>query len=110
MFRFWQDLRRILATDRREARRVVMADVNKVRKSEAEWAEQLTPQQYQSLVLDVRKTIGINAYSQKDYGTAIEVFETIAKDETLPDGVTLNAEEWKQRCQWAQNRFQTHVK
>ena len=71
---------------------------------------QLTPQQYQSLVLDVRKTIGINAYSQKDYGTAIEVFERIAKDETLPDGVTLNAEEWKQRCQWAQNRFQTHVK
>ena len=66
---------------------------------------QLTPQQYQSLVLDVRRTIGINAYHQKDYGTAIEVFETIAKDETLPDGATLNAEEWKQRCQWAQNRF-----
>ena len=66
---------------------------------------QLTPQQYQSLVLDVRRTIGINAYHQKDYGTAIEVFEMIATDETLPDGVILNAEEWEQRCQWAQNRF-----
>ena len=57
---------------------------------------QLTPQQYQSLVLDVRRTIGINAYHQKDYGTAIEVFEMIATDETVPDGVILNAEEWEQ--------------
>ena len=65
---------------------------------------QLAPQQYQSLVLGIRRTIGINAYHQKDYETAIEVFEMIAKDETLPDGVTHNAEEWKKRCQWAQNR------
>ena len=64
----------------------------------------LTPQQYQRLVLDIRRTIGINAYHQKDYEAAIEVFEMIAKDETLPDGVTLKAEEWRQRCQWAQNR------
>ena len=65
---------------------------------------QMAPQQYQSLVLDVRRTIGINAYHQKDYETAIVVFEMIAKDETLPLGTTLKAEEWKQRCQWAQNR------
>ena len=65
---------------------------------------QLAPQQYQSLVLDVRRTIGSNAYHQKDYETAIEVFEMIAKDETLPLGTTLKAEEWKRRCQWAQNR------
>ena len=71
---------------------------------------QLTPQQYQGLVLDVRRTIGINAYHQKDYGTAIEVFEIIARDETLPDGVTLNAEEWKQRCQWAQLHRQDSMK
>ena len=71
---------------------------------------QLTPQQYQSLVLDVRRTIGINAYHQKDYGTAIEVFEMIAKDETLPAGVTLNAAEWKQRCQWAQLHRQDSMK
>ncbi len=65
----------------------------------------LAPQQYQSLVLDLRRTIGVNAYHQKDYETAIEVFEVIAKDETLPHGVTLKSEEWKHRCQWAQNRF-----
>ena len=65
---------------------------------------QLTPQQYQDLVLHIQRTIGTNAYHQKDYGTAIEVFEMIARDETLPLGVTLNAEEWRERCQWAQNR------
>lgn len=65
----------------------------------------LAPQQYQSLVLDARRTIGVNAYHQKDYGTAIEIFELIAKDGTFPHGVTLKAEEWKRRCQWAQNRF-----
>ena len=65
---------------------------------------QLAPQEYQSLVLDIRRTIGINAYYQKDYETAIEVFEIIAKDETLPLGITFKAEEWKQRCQWARNR------
>ena len=70
----------------------------------------LSPQQYQSLVLDLRRTIGINAYHQKDYGTAIEVFEMIAKDETLPHGVTLKAEEWKQRCQWAQLHRQDSMK
>ena len=65
---------------------------------------ELTPQQYQRLVLDIRRTIGINAYHQQDYEAAIEVFAMIAKDETLPDGVTLKAEEWRHRCQWAQNR------
>ena len=65
---------------------------------------QLTPQQYQSLVLDIRRTMGINTYHQKDYETATEVFEMIATDETLPLGVTRKAEEWKQRCQWARNR------
>ena len=63
----------------------------------------LTPQQYQRLVLYIRRTIGINAYHQKDYETAIEVFEMIAEDETLPSGVTLNAAEWSQRGQWAKN-------
>ena len=65
---------------------------------------QLTPQQYQSLVLDIRRTMGVNAYHQKNYKTAIEVFEMIAEDETLPLGVTLEAEEWRERCQWAKNR------
>ena len=64
----------------------------------------LTPQQYQSLVLDIQRTIGINAYYQENYEAAIEVFEMIAKDETFPEGVTLEAKEWRQRCQWAQNR------
>ena len=63
---------------------------------------QLTPQQYQSLMLDVQRTIGINAYHQKDYETAAKVFSAIAKNEALPLGTTLKADEWRQRCQWAQ--------
>ena len=61
----------------------------------------LTPQQYQSLALGVRRTIGINAYHQKDYETAIKMFSAIAKNEALPLGTTLKAEEWQQRCRWA---------
>ena len=63
---------------------------------------QLTPQQYQSLALGVRQTIGINAYHQKDYETAVKVFSAIAKNEALPLGTTLKAKEWQKRCQWAQ--------
>ena len=77
---------------------------------EAPSLAQMAPQQYQSLILDVRRTIGINAYHQKDYETAIVVFEMIAKDETLPLGTTLKAEEWKQRCQWAQLHRQDLIK
>ena len=64
----------------------------------------LTQQQHQSLVLETWRTIGINAYHQKDYVNATEVFSLMAEDETLPLGTTLKAEEWKQRCQWAQSR------
>ena len=64
----------------------------------------LTPQQYQILVLEVWRTMGINAYHQRDYVSATAVFSMIAEDGTLPLGTTLKAEEWKQRCQWAQNR------
>lgn len=64
---------------------------------------QLTSRQYQSLALDVQRTIGINAYHQKDYETAAKIFSTIAKNEVLPFGTTLKADEWRQRCQWAQH-------
>ena len=63
---------------------------------------QLTPRQYQSLALGVQRTIGINAYHQKDYEIAAEVFSGIAKNEALSFGTTLKADEWRQRCQWAQ--------
>ena len=65
---------------------------------------QLTPQQHQYLALEAWRTMGINAYHQRDYVNATEAFSRIAEDETLPLGTTLKAEEWKQRCQWAQNR------
>ena len=69
---------------------------------------QLTSQQYQSLALEVQRTIGINAYHQKDYETAIEVFSIIAKSEALPLGTTLKADRWQQRCHWARlNREDT---
>ena len=62
----------------------------------------LTPEQHLNLALDVQRTIGINAYHQKDYETAAKVFSAIAKNEALPFGITLKADEWRQRCQWAQ--------
>ena len=65
---------------------------------------QLTSQQYQRLVLGVQRTIGINAYHQKNYQSAAKVFSAIAKNEALPLGTTLKADEWQERCQWAQNR------
>ena len=65
---------------------------------------QLTPQQYQSLVLDARRTIGINAYHQKDYEAAQNAFRSIADNAALPLGVVLSAKDWIQRCQWAQSR------
>ncbi len=64
---------------------------------------QLTSGQYQSLALNIQRTIGINAYHQKDYETAAKVFSAIAKNEVLPFGTTLKADEWRQRCQWAQH-------
>lgn len=63
---------------------------------------QLTPEQYQRLALEVQRTIGINAYHQKDYETGIKVFSAIAKNEALSLGTTLKADEWRQRCEWAQ--------
>ena len=63
---------------------------------------QLTQQQYQNLALEGRRLIGINAYHQQDYETAISVFSAIAKNEALPLGTILKAEEWQQRCRWAQ--------
>ena len=65
---------------------------------------QLTPQQHQNLALEAWRTMGINAYHQRDYVNATEAFSRIVEDETLPLGTTLKAEEWKQRCQWVQNR------
>ena len=62
----------------------------------------LTQQQYRDLALEGRRLIGINAYHQQDYETAINAFSVIAKNEALPLGTILKAEEWQQRCQWAQ--------
>ena len=62
----------------------------------------LTQQQYKDLALEGRRLIGINAYHQQDYETAINAFSVIAKNEALPLGTILKAEEWQQRCRWAQ--------
>ena len=70
---------------------------------------QLTSQQYQSLALEVQRTIGINAYHQKDYDTAIEEFSAIAKNEALPLGTTLKAGRWQQRCHWARLNWEDAI-
>ena len=62
----------------------------------------LTQQQYQDLALEGRRLIGINAYHQQDYETAVDAFSAIAKNKALPLGTILKAEEWQQRCHWAQ--------
>lgn len=62
----------------------------------------LTQQQYKDLALEGRRLIGINAYHQQDYETAINAFSVIEKNEALPLGTILKAEVWQQRCQWAQ--------
>ena len=62
----------------------------------------LTQQQYRDLALEGRRLIGINAYHQRDYETAIKAFSAIARNEVLPLGTLLKAEEWLQRCRWAQ--------
>ena len=60
-------------------------------------------------MLDTRQTIGINAYHQKDYETAINVFTEIAEDEELPRGTILKMEDWKQRSRWAQLHRQNSI-
>ena len=66
--------------------------------------ERLIPQQHGKLILEVQRLIGINAYQQKDYETAQNTFRSIAENTALPLGEVLSAQDWIQRCQWAQSR------
>ena len=67
--------------------------------------ERLMPQQHGKLILEVQRLIGINAYQQKDYETAQTAFRSIAETPTLSLGEVLSAENWIQRCEWAENRM-----
>ena len=67
-------------------------------------AERLSPQQHEKLILEVQRLIGINAYQQKDYETAQTAFQSIAETATLSLGEILSAQNWIQRCQWAESR------
>ena len=90
------------------AARLEKSETEDAMSSETAGPLRLTPQEYQNLGLEVQRRIGINAYHQKDYETAMKVFSDIAKNEGLPLGTTLKAEEWRQRCQWEQlHRQQT---
>ncbi len=66
----------------------------------------LISDQHETLVLEGQRLIGINAYRQKDYETAQNAFRSIAENAALPLGTVLSAENWIQRCQWAQSRTQ----
>ena len=68
--------------------------------------ERLMPQQHGKLILEVQRLIGINAYQQKDYETAQKAFRSIAETPTLSLGEVLSAQNWVQRCQWAESRTQ----
>ena len=67
--------------------------------------ERLSPQQHGTLILEVRRLIGINAYQQKDYETAQKAFRSIAETTTLSLGERLSAHNWIQRCQWAESHI-----
>lgn len=67
--------------------------------------ERLIPQQHGKLILEVWRLIGINAYQQKDYETAQTAFQSIAENTALPLGEVLSAQDWIQRCQWAESRM-----
>ncbi|MYA99884.1 hypothetical protein F4X90_09450 [Candidatus Poribacteria bacterium] len=66
--------------------------------------ERLIPQQHGKLILEARRLIGMNAYQQKDYETAQTAFRSIAETTTLSLGEVLSAQNWIQRCQWAESR------
>ena len=67
--------------------------------------ERLIPQQHGKLILEARRLIGINAYQQKDYETAQTAFRSIAETTTLSLGEVLSAQNWIQRCEWAESRM-----
>ena len=67
--------------------------------------ERLMPQQHGKLILEVQRLIGVNAYQQKDYETAQTAFQSIAETPKLSLGEILSAQNWIQRCQWAENRM-----
>ena len=62
----------------------------------------LNSRQHGKLMLEAQRLIGINAYHQKDYETAAAVFSARSENEVLPLATTLKAEDWRQRCQWAE--------
>ena len=64
----------------------------------------LIPQQHGKLILEAQRLIGINAYQQKDYETAQNAFRLIAENTALSLGEVLSAQNWIQRCQWAQSQ------
>ena len=67
--------------------------------------ERLSLQQHGKLILEVQRLIGINAYQHKDYETAQTAFRSIAETPTLSLGEVLSAQNWIQRCQWAESRM-----
>lgn len=47
------------------------------------------------------RLLGLNAYHLKQYNQAITHFQHLAADATLAAGTILNAKDWIQRCEWA---------
>lgn len=47
------------------------------------------------------RLLGLNAYHLKQYNQAITHFQQLAADATLSSGTILNAKDWRQRCEWA---------
>ena len=60
---------------------------------------------HQSLTIENMRLIGINMYRLGHYNQAIEQFQQVAENDTLPLGVIYNARDWIERCEWAKKRI-----
>ena len=56
---------------------------------------------HQKLAVENIRLIGVNLYRLGQYEHAIEQFNQLAVDNTLPLGLIHRAEDWIERCEWA---------
>ena len=64
---------------------------------------------HQNLTVENMRLIGVNSYRLGQYAEAIEQFSRIATDNTLPLGIIHRAEDWIERCEWADEQLSQSV-
>ena len=59
---------------------------------------------HQILRIENTRLFALNLYHLRQYEQAISQFQRLAADDALPLGLTLNAEDWIERCEWEKQR------